>query len=67
MMPDQRDECGCHRGATGWGGPWWGECTIAGLGEVQHTCAKPCVWPSCLTEAEQQQLADEVMADGELS
>lgn len=48
-MPDKRDECGCHPG-----------CTM-----LPHTCDKPCEWPSCLTETEQQQLAGEVMADWE--
>jgi hypothetical protein len=46
-MLDKRDECGCHR-----------ECTT-----LPHDCAHPCSWPSCLTEAEHEQLADEVMAE----
>jgi hypothetical protein len=45
-MPDKRDECGCHR-----------ECTT-----LPHHCERPCVWPSCLTEAEHLQLAAEAMA-----
>lgn len=47
MSADKRDECGCHHG-----------CTM-----LPHECAVPCRWPSCLTEAEQQALADEVLAD----
>lgn len=47
--PDKRDECGCHKG-----------CTM-----LPHDCEKPCTWPDCLTEAEQQKLADDVMKDNE--
>lgn len=43
-MADKRDECGCHR-----------ECTM-----LPHECAVPCVWPTCLTDAEAEQLVEEV-------
>lgn len=46
-MPDKRDECGCHKG-----------CTM-----LPHDCHKPCRWPECLTEAEQRQLAEDVLRD----
>jgi hypothetical protein len=46
-MSDKPDECGCHRGCT----------------TLPHDCANPCQWPTCLTEAEAQQLADDVMAE----
>lgn len=47
VTADKRDECGCHR-----------ECT-----NLPHECDRKCVWPSCLTEAEYQQLLDELAAD----
>lgn len=47
MMPDKRIECGCHRG-----------CTM-----LPHECEKPCVWPSCLSEEEEQQLLKEIEED----
>jgi hypothetical protein len=43
-MDDKRDECGCHR-----------ECTV-----LPHSCAVPCAWPDCLTEAERSQLCAEI-------
>lgn len=46
-MIDKRIECGCHV-----------DCTTE-----PHECAKPCRWPSCLTEAEHRELVDEVMRD----
>lgn len=50
-MKDKRDECGCHR-----------ECTM-----LPHECTKPCEWPSCLTDTEQQQLCDDLEYDEELT
>lgn len=44
MPGDARDACGCHR-----------ECTT-----YDHECDVPCQWPSCLSEAEQQELADSI-------
>jgi hypothetical protein len=46
VVPDKRDECGCHR-----------DCTT-----LPHDCDQPCRWPNCLTEAEHRALAGEVMA-----
>ena len=46
-MDDKRDECGCHKG-----------CTVR-----PHECKKPCVWPTCLTEAEHKELNAELMHD----
>lgn len=43
-MSDKRDECGCHR-----------ECTW-----TAHECPAPCTWPSCLTEQEAAELAEEL-------
>jgi hypothetical protein len=50
VMRDKRDECGCHKG-----------CTV-----LPHHCDKPCVWPSCLTEAEHTELAADVAKDFEV-
>jgi hypothetical protein len=47
MIPDKRDECGCHRG-----------CTV-----LDHECLFPCRWPACLTWQEHAQLAAEILAD----
>lgn len=44
-MADKRDECGCHR-----------DCAAE-----LHECARPCRWPDCLTEDEQQALVKQVM------
>jgi hypothetical protein len=44
MMPDKREECGCHKGCH----------------TDPHDCAVPCRWPSCLTEAEAEQLHGEL-------
>ncbi len=57
MMPDKRDECGCHRECTH---PPEGDDI---LGIPPHTCAVPCRWPACLTEAEQRALLAELDAD----
>lgn len=46
-MKDKRRECGCHVGCT------W----------TAHECERPCCWPSCLTEAEHEELAAELAAD----
>jgi hypothetical protein len=46
-MPDKRDECGCHR-----------DCTM-----LPHECVRPCRWPDCLTDAEHEELAAEVMRE----
>jgi hypothetical protein len=43
-VSDQRDVCGCHRGCT----------------TLTHRCAKPCVWPGCLSPEQQRTLAEEV-------
>lgn len=47
MMPDKRDECGCHR-----------ECDT-----LPHTCAVPCRWPDCLSDDEHAALRAELAAD----
>lgn len=44
MMPDKRDECGCHKG-----------CTV-----LDHKCDVPCQWPACLTEVEAEALLAEI-------
>lgn len=41
------DECGCHR-----------ECVT-----TPHECEKPCTWPLCMSEEEQQKLAQEIADD----
>jgi hypothetical protein len=45
---DRRDACGCHRGCT----------------TLPHDCPAKCRWPSCLTEAEEHRLCDELEAEG---
>lgn len=48
MMPDKRDECGCHRNCI----------------TLPHECTdKPCTWPACLTPQEEQLLIDDIMRD----
>lgn len=46
MTDDKRDECGCHRACP----------------TTAHECDNPCRWPDCLTAAEHQQLADDVVS-----
>lgn len=46
-LTDRRDVCGCHR-----------ECTT-----LPHTCDRPCIWPTCLTDDEHRQLADNIERD----
>lgn len=47
LMPDKRDECGCHRGCE------W----------LLHDCDNPCRWPTCLTAEEHGRLLDEIARD----
>jgi hypothetical protein len=53
-VKDKRDECGCTRdcGCV----PW-----------VAHTCAVPCVWPNCLTDADHDELDAELAAEEKAS
>lgn len=43
-MKDKRLSCGCHYDCT------W----------TEHACDNPCEWPTCLTDAEHDQLLDEI-------
>lgn len=44
---DKRTVCECHQ-----------DCST-----VEHYCAKPCIWPLCLTEAEHHALVAGVMSE----
>ena len=46
-MKDKHDECGCHRGCV----------------TLPHECAKPCVWPGCLTADEVEELDRQLEQD----
>jgi len=47
MTADKRDQCKCHHGCT----------------TLPHVCEKPCVWPSCLTDEESDELDREIASD----
>lgn len=49
-IKDKRDECGCHP-----------DCTWDWLKGVRdHACDKPCEWPACLTDKENDELLAEL-------